>query len=284
MIKNVYHNLPLKFKLIQSFIYVCFTRVFSEDIATLNLNSKIRSSEKLFIFGSGPSLNNLSVEQLNEINRHDTLSFNYSILFEGVQWKYYLVREFEQGEASFLGIKYNNFVNSVVHQEIAHAVNSNPISRMIAIVNVDWKCGAAQYFARKYLSKSRGILTYKNLIDRRKNWPPSETMCDIPHGRASLIDAINIGYILGYKELILVGVDLNDSIYFNAPDGRDRLMDIKRGDAKTVPHLTRDHLLTLLPQWHEFLRARGASLSVHNAASAAAEVLPIYEEETKRSV
>ena len=54
---------------------------------------RTRKSDTVFIFGSGYSLNDIPPEQWREIERHDTLGFNWFVHQRFVRCDYQLIRE-----------------------------------------------------------------------------------------------------------------------------------------------------------------------------------------------
>ena len=173
---------------------------------------------------------------------------------------------------NILGMKIPYFINHDFHKALAEGMKSDRCKNTKFFINIDWKCGAAQHFEDKYLSRRQSKLYYTNKIDRRVEWPPAETLSKVPHGSASLVDVINIGYIIGYKHIVLVGIDLNDYTHFDAPQGREEIP-----NATAVPHRTRDIVLPQLAKWRDFLESKGIKLEVVNPHSAAASVLDVFE-------
>ena len=70
--KNIIHNLLRKL----SFIYFYPDRKDYYNYLTSDQLIKEKSSNKLFIFGSGYSLNEIPAKEYESINRHDSLGYN----------------------------------------------------------------------------------------------------------------------------------------------------------------------------------------------------------------
>ena len=50
----------------------------------------------------------------------------------------------------------------------------------------------------------------------------------VVHGYGSIISVVNIAYLMGWKNIVLVGIDLYDHRYFYVPDNETRSVE-KRG-------------------------------------------------------
>ena len=127
------------------------------------------------------------------------------------------------------------------------------------------------------LFKNKYICFYKNLKNRTLILKPSEDINTIPHCGATLFDAINISYLLGYKNIVLVGVDLYDRRYFWLRKNETREGDLKRGATCNDIHNTANFVLEAMPIWKEYLQKRGVKLYVYNPRSLLNKILPIYK-------
>jgi hypothetical protein len=58
--------------------------------------TEFKSSQVLFIFGSGPSINSLSTEEIQRFEAYDTLSFNRFCLRPVVECKFHLTHDIYQ--------------------------------------------------------------------------------------------------------------------------------------------------------------------------------------------
>ena len=107
---------------------------------------------------------------------------------------------------------------------------------------------------------------------------PSKDINGIPTCGATLFSTINIAYLLGYKKIVLVGVDLYDRRYFWMKDiRRDCSNDLQKGAAFSDPHRTGNHVLKQMNIWNKYLKKRGVDLYIYNPRSLLSKVLPLYE-------
>jgi hypothetical protein len=94
---------------------------------------------------------------------------------------------------------------------------------------------------------------------------------------------------MGWKEIVLVGVDLYDSRYFFLDPDKTLAVDVER--ATTVPaernsmhgqrydsehNTARSGVVRLMAEWREALEPVGVQLTVYNPRSLLADVLPLY--------
>ncbi|MDO8311364.1 MAG: hypothetical protein Q7T25_05435, partial [Sideroxyarcus sp.] len=130
-------------------------------------------------------------------------------------------------------------------------------------------------FLQRLLPEER-IVFYSNQLDRRVCWPISEDGRNVPHCSATLFDVVNLAYVLGYKTIVLVGVDLYDRRYFWLKETESRSEELKRGATFADVHQTAKPVLENMTRWQEYLNDRGVDLRVYNPKSLLAGSLPVY--------
>ena len=235
--------------------------------------------KSIFIFGSGSSLKTISDLDFKKISDiGDTMGFNSVVNLEKVNWDYFIVREFEQKIISF-----GKFVvESIFNFEILKEFNSK-ISNSLYFCNTkflicsDRKCGQSLLLLLYFNNFLKKKILYTNNLDRRINWPPSNNRFNIPHGNATLNDAINLSYIAGYTEIVLVGVDLYDSRYFYLNEDETRSFDKIRNRNHKMKHNTSESIVENLKLWKVFLNSKNVSIKVLNPNSLAANVIDVYK-------
>lgn len=172
-----------------------------------------KKSNKLFILGSGPSINEINTEQWDEISKHDSFGFNFSFLHDFVPTFYFLQFEYADhlNEAilralvdkrahyskipivlrgSVLADK--NFILSQKHLEKlkefkVHYLNEYPIHSQIEI-EIDT--------ILRYLFHLE-MLSFNRLSKFT------------PKLRTTLNLLLVLAYQMGYTEIILCGMDMN---------------------------------------------------------------------------
>jgi hypothetical protein len=263
---------------IESFLIYIYFHLFYKPFYKRKFHNK-KVSNRLFIFGSGSSLKNLTDDDLTKIKEQgDTMGFNAVVEFEKIEWDYFIVREFEQKVLKILNIDIETIFNFNVLFEFNKKIKESFFfsTNTKLFLCIDRKCGQAMLWAIQYFDKSMNLFFYTNKSDRKISWPPSETLKNIPHANATLNDAINIAYILGYSEIVLVGVDLYDSRYFYLNDNETREYDIKKNRNHLMKHNTTDSMMNNLKSWKLFLNKKQKSIKVLNPKSLAASFLEVY--------
>lgn len=97
------------------------------------------------------------------------------------------------------------------------------------------------------------------------------------HGPATLISCINFAYIMGWKNIVLVGVDLYDRRYFWLGQEETRYGDILRGSSHKDQHNTADRVIFFISRWVKILNKEGIKLCIYNPRSLLAPILDTYQ-------
>jgi hypothetical protein len=229
-----------------------------------------RSAETLFVMGSGASVNEITDEQWQHIEDvGDVMSFNYFFRGEFVPVDYHLAREVEAPPAPW---NMSMLTRHRKFREYFGGLTSNPCydscTFFILQQPVRWRDRASAsmiwgIYIWKYLA-GRDITFFQNGTGDL----PREHIDDISHVGGTLTDAINIGYLMGYDEIVLVGVDLYNRKYFWF-DSEDevRETDEERGADADDEHRTAPTMVRVMDEWQTFLAEHGVTLSVENGNS-----------------
>lgn len=260
------------------FLSICLPFWIKDKLAMRNylrLNEddlkKRRRSDTVFIFGSGYSIHDISESEWRQIEKHDTMSFNWFVRQNFIRIDFHLIREIYYDDFDPAGwksalIEYGRLIEQnklykdtffVVQGEYL-AINGN---RMIALGLLPKGTAVFRFF-----NKSRSVYE-----------PPTKSLSKgLVHGSGTLISMVNLAYCLGWKKIVLVGVDLYDRRYFWLSKDETRINDQVRQASHEQKHNTADRLIPFLGQWGKLLEAEGVHLSVFNPKSLLAEVLPVY--------
>jgi hypothetical protein len=235
-------------------------RILSEDELRAT-----RKSDTVFIFGSGSSLNAISPREWHAIAQHDTIGFNWFVHQQYVRCDYHLVREIGPTDLDPSGwkpylIEYfdrfrgnPHFASTVLLLQAGfRATNSN---RAIWLALVPER-------QRVFLWKSRaGSELGHSFRD------------GLAHTHGTLNECVNFAVLVGWKNIVLTGVDLYDRRYFWLPPDQPR-PDDPNIDA---PHSTAiAGIVETLGSWNEQLRAAGVRLYAYNPRSLLTKVLPVW--------
>jgi hypothetical protein len=238
-----------------------------------------RRSDRVFIYGSGASMNDIPSEEWAAMAEHDTFGFN------AFYWEQWVRVDFQL----FRGGAYR--VARLTHRasELRDAVAANPhFADTIFVMQDDFLGHYANFLAGgKYLPPGAKLFRYRTAPGPV---PPTRSFAEgIRHAPGTLVDAVNCAYCLGWKEIVLVGIDLYDSRYYWLPPDKTLTYDpvvnsvvpgdvnLWRGNRAADPHNTvTSGIVDVMGEWREVLAEDGVSLSVYNAKSLLAEVLPVY--------
>jgi hypothetical protein len=223
-----------------------------------------RSSDTAFVFGSGRSLVEITDDEWARIGEHDTISLREFPRQEWVRADYHLTSEID-------------FVD-----EYAERLRANPrYAETIFVAQEGFRAERGNELVGRGLFPS-GARLFRYRRRRSRNAPPSRRFADgLVHGSSSIFDATNFAFLMGYRRIVLVGVDLYNKEYFWLAPGETRPYEIGRADAREV-FLGAEPIVTLMVRWHEALADDGVDLLVYNARSLLAERIPVFAWEASR--
>lgn len=241
-----------------------------------------RKSNTVFIFGSGYSLHDITPAEWRHFEAHDTLGFTTFVYQRWVRMDYYLLRGWIEFPIGTLKWRAHT-------RDFVKVLNANPLFRhSILLVQGDY---SAQFcnslIGYRLLRPDTRILRF---FSARTPGPPTRSLRDgVRHGCGTLCDAVNIAYCLGWKEIVLVGVDLYDSRYFCLDPDQTLGVDHQTSTLKVAeytahgirydqPHSTvRNGMVELMEEWRGLFERDGVQMSVYNPRSLLARVMPVYQ-------
>lgn len=246
----------------------------------------LRKSDKLFILGSGASINNLSLVEWEHIRKYDSVGFNFWLVHEFVP-NFYVYEEShitERNEIFYQILKmkkekYKNIPFLIKDIELKHTKLldiPNDMKHNFYLASCLFLQGSS--LKKQYFNK---ILLEVDKFIQKKN----KNNIQFSFGRkASLSYLVFLAYLLGYKEIILCGVDLNNTNYFFDHDFyADSLKPI---NIKGTQHITNqinesddlDMTIVDILQGINFtlLEPKGIKLMVSNPNSALVSIMKVY--------
>lgn len=253
------------------------------NILTEEQLAAYRRSDTIFILGSGYSLNDITPKEWAHIGKHDVLGFSGAIYQKWISVNFHLLRGWDYGSRESLMRWYYSA------DRYARDLQANPLFiNSVLLMFADYHnvfCNTLLGF--KMIPAGSNIFLYKS--SKSLDGLPSETLKKgIVHGVGTLCDAVNFAYLLGWKRIVLVGVDLYDSRYFwGRPDGTEVLdaagklasSEItNRGKRWDEAHNTvQNGIIELMGRWRKhFADGRGVSLEIYNSRSLLSKVIPVY--------
>ncbi|MGB0391873.1 MAG: hypothetical protein ACPGD5_09895 [Salibacteraceae bacterium] len=173
--------------------------------------SALKTSDTLFVLGSGSSVMNLSSAEWEIVNQHDSLGFNAWSLHEFVPTYYAIETSKNQFVANLRKDHLNNrlkdYSNTPIFIQYQHML-------MAGIDYNDLKLPKENlYYNAPFMPNTTNVKVLKKLIAKWVNQKDAG-LCDLMHYSSSLSYMIGLGYLMGYKNIVLLGVDLGNSGYF----------------------------------------------------------------------
>lgn len=243
-----------------------------------------RRSDTIYILGSGYSVNELTHEKLRQIEAHDTMGFSLFVMHTALRIDYHLLREL--GFTAHDNDKRRDIWRQVFGR-YAEILRTNAAFRDTTyIVQGGWSAITGNRFVgRGYVPPGAKVARYRNGL--RGDFPPATSFAEgITHGPSTVTDCVNIAALLGWKRIVLVGIDLYDRRYFWHARDRGHLSIpglTDAGGGEYAAEIDNDLLhRTAMPmkQWAQLWRAqllsRGISLEIVNPKSLIAGILPIH--------
>lgn len=229
-----------------------------------------RRSDTVFIFGSGGSLNDITSAVWEEIARHDTLGFNWWVHQHFVRTDYHLIR----------GIPDTDLDPAVWRPQVAEYFrllrNNRLFEETIFLVHSGFRAiNGNRAIGYRLLPERNRVFLWRTSV--RVGEPSPSFGRGLVHGQSTIQECINFAYLLGWKRIVLTGVDLYDRRYFWLPEDKTRSIDERRGATAAEPHVQAAMgLVETLVEWRDWLEAHGVELEVHDPRSLLAGALPVY--------
>lgn len=257
--------------------------------------TQYKKSDKLFIIGSGYSLNNITQEEWDEINKHDTLGFNFSFINNDHVPTFYACEAMinknpnEFGRSKVSDIFYNLYkYKKEQYKNVIKISTDLQEDRIEHFENYACDLFDDNFYllntvnglapTEKHFQKLLNYLISKKVFISKKN------LDTIFKFRATLAMAISFGINLRYKEIVLCGIDLNDPRYFYMDKDKYPNLEYFRSSKDTPKHttimkstlfLTIDKVITLMDK--SLSKQNKISLFIQNPDSALNNILPVYK-------
>lgn len=238
-----------------------------------------RKSDTVFVFGSGASLNALLPDEWEHFAEHDVFGFNAFYNEHWVPVNFHIVRGGVYGE-----LRWRTYA-----EHIAGHVRGNPLYRDTIFLMQDDYLGhmSNQLVGHRLLPEGARIFRYRTTRTERAL---THSFAEgVRHTIGTLEDAVNCAYLMGWRRIVLVGVDLYDNRYFFLPEDQTPAVDRRtagfmgaerddvRGNRFDDVHSTAQAgIVEQMSDWAETMSRGGVELAVYNPRSLLAEVLPVY--------
>ena len=240
-----------------------------------------RKSDTVFIFGSGYSLNDIPAEEWRHFEEHDTLGLSGFVYQKWIRVDYHLIRGWVEAKEGALKWEAHS-------QAFANVLNANEYFKdTILILQGEY---LAQFtnslIGCGHIRPGTRIFRYRTA--RGAKTPTRRFKDGLAHAVGTLSDAVNFAYCMGWKKLVLVGVDLYDSRYFWLRNNETLAVDAKTGMLVVAEMNTRgirfdgkhnavnNGIVEAVAGWREFLERDKVTMSLYNPRSLLRDVLPLY--------
>jgi hypothetical protein len=253
----------------------------SYRVLTENELTSSRKSDTVFVFGSGYSLNDIPADEWRHFEQHDTLGLSGFIYQKWIRVDYHLIRGWVEVKAGVLSGRHQG-------QDFADVLNGNPhFKDTILLLQGEYLAHFCNTLIGHGLIRP-GTRIFRYCTARGAKAPTSRFKDGLTHAYGTLSDAVNFAYCLGWKRIVLVGVDLYDSRYFWLKSHETLAVDESTGMLVPAETNTRgirfdgkhnavNHgILQGMRHWRDLFEQSHVSLTVYNPRSLLSDVLPIY--------
>ncbi len=254
-------------------------RVFKKNQTRYNwlTEDKLRATRKsdtLFIFGCGYSLNDISKSEWERIGAHDTIGFNWFNNQNFIRCDYFLIREI----TSYAHEYRNPFTYIRKLKKYSNLFKKDFYKNTVFILQKEWRAVASQYFAGLgFLPENAKVFPYKSVARGEQKNPTEQISDGLVHGPCTLAELVNFGVVMGYKNIVLTGVDLYDQRYFWLPYDKTRPefkeRNIEAADIYPGIRWTIDYFKFIKPH----LDKKGVNVTVYNPKSLLNAVFPAFK-------
>jgi hypothetical protein len=253
-----------------------YRRLRPDDVAAR------RRSDRVFVFGSGYSLNDVTPAEWAHIAEHDVFGFNGFVYQQWVRTDFHLVRswvpDFRGPDWQRRAIAtYASLIRGNRHFDDTVFVLQRQYSAEVCNMLI----------GERFLPDGAMVCRYRT-ARRLDEMPSPRWRAGLQREPGTLATVVNAAVLLGWREIVLVGVDLYDNRYFWGPADSTMHFDVAgafadpqpsndRGIAWDQPHNTvRGGIVDVLGRWRTVLEPQGVRLAVFNPRSLLTRVLPLY--------
>ena len=196
---------------------------------------RTKKSDTLFLFGSGYSLHDIPEEEFRLMEKYDTMSFNWFIYQDFLRIDYHMVREI------WPYLPDHSQLLTHIRSYASLIVNNPHYNSAVLIVQQGLKAtDGNEIVGSRLLPPGNKIFRFYTTA-RGQCVNLSLSLSEgLSHGSATLIDCLNFAYLMAWRKIVLVGVDLYDRRYFWLGSEETRANDEVRGKTHRERHNTAD--------------------------------------------
>jgi hypothetical protein len=233
-----------------------------------------RTSDTAFVFGSGRSILAITPEEWKRIAACNTISFSEFHRQRFVRADYHIVGEIADAggvEEAGPAAREQGFV------EYARLLRENPFyADTVLLLQQGWRARDSNELVARGLLRP-GVRAFRYRRTKRGVYaPPSRSFRDgLVHGWNSSISSTNLALLLGFRRIVLAGVDMYDRGYFWLEEGERRATLPPESVAEDA-FPTSGAVIDLFARWRALLEPEGVELAVYNPRSLLAGTLEVF--------
>jgi len=268
---------------------------FGLDFPDYKMLQEHKKSDTVFVLGSGPSINEINSERWEQIRNHDTVGMNFWIIHEHVPTFYFIEPinpqqrpDLDSGYRKILAQRFHDYEKVPKFVSDLHFAHTPDFIRRLRDV---WP--HALYRIRSYMAvgrTEREMAMSLQSAEKQKIFDASDGKIEeLFKYSLSLSIVLNFCIIMGYRKIVLCGVELNSLNYFY--EDPNRYPDFS-GFRKNIHREGKLTLLNYLFQsefaipfdkviyafQEQIIKKRNIFLAVESRASALYPVLPLFKE------
>jgi len=190
--------------------------------------STSRKSDTVFILGSGPSINDISAEEWNEIRKHDSWGFNFWFCHPFIPTAYFVQSVIRPESDSDIIERLDDLIYTILKDKTKEYEAVNLFLRGDGINHERFHDTKLGRFVMNHEGFTRHIVpelpvSSKNRIDldilysqlkKQGFYDTHDEPWPVPKFGGSITELISLAAILGYKKIVLCGIDMNDGGHF----------------------------------------------------------------------
>jgi hypothetical protein len=179
--------------------------------------AQVKTSDKLFILGSGSSINNISAERWAAIARHDTVGFNLWLIHPFVPRMYFFEAPFDSESKLFETLQHLMSQRAQDYRLTLKVVTelSNTWPEAKLPIPPEWKGKLYSVDTVPVAARDEREFAYAFAYLLRKGlFHPATRVRYLYKQLSTLSMLLSLAARLQYKAVVLCGVDLKDSRYF----------------------------------------------------------------------
>ena len=211
---------------------------FNKDYSELIFNFLKKKNEKVFIFGSGPSINDLTKKRFKEINNYTSIGINRWIFHNFIPTFYMIELSYDEK----LNEKYRLRILSILKNKkkkplfLVYKTKSNSTKIRNWMRGMSPKRVFLYEFIRPDIFKKDFEYHFMKSLEYLLKESKKSNVISLGIG-ATFERSISLSLLLGFSKIVILGVDLKNSRYFWS--GKEKnFRGLKNFQKKNSPHKT----------------------------------------------